>query len=102
MDAAIDALKNGDDFAAIHVEAPDEMTHAGKLDAKLEAIRRLDTWVIKPLLEKLPELGDFRLLLLSDHKTLMSTRTHDGKPVPYAIYDRRMWSLTVFQLCVLS
>ncbi|MGN1020554.1 MAG: phosphoglycerate mutase, partial [Aristaeellaceae bacterium] len=26
---------------------------------------------------------------LSDHKTLMSTRTHDGKPVPFAIYDSR-------------
>ena len=89
VDAAIEALKNGDDFAAIHVEAPDEMTHAGKLPEKLEAIRRLDQLVIKPLLEKLPELGDFRILLLSDHKTLMSTRTHDGKPVPYAIYDSR-------------
>ena len=41
------------------------------------------------MLEKLPALGDFRILLLSDHKTLMSTRTHDGKPVPYAIYDSR-------------
>ena len=30
---------------------------------------------------------DYRLLLLSDHKTLMSTRTHDGDPVPYLIYD---------------
>jgi len=65
------------------------MTHAGKLPEKMEAIRRLDQQVIKPLLEKLPELGDFRILLLSDHKTLMSTRTHDGKPVPYAIYDSR-------------
>ena len=30
---------------------------------------------------------DYRLLLLSDHKTLMSSRTHDGDPVPYLIYD---------------
>ncbi len=89
VEAALAALKNGDDFAAIHVEAPDEMTHAGKLEEKMEAIRRLDQRVIKPLLEKLPELGDFRVLLLSDHKTLMSTRTHDGKPVPYAMYDSR-------------
>ena len=89
VDAALAALKAGDDFAAIHVEAPDEMTHAGSLDKKLEAIRRLDTLVIRPLLEKLPALGDFRILLLSDHKTLMSTRTHDGKPVPFAIYDSR-------------
>ena len=43
--------------------------------------------MIAPLLSRLPELGDFRILLLSDHKTLLSTRTHDGKPVPFAIYD---------------
>ena len=30
---------------------------------------------------------EFRLLLLSDHKTLMSSRTHDGDPVPFMIYD---------------
>ena len=30
---------------------------------------------------------DFRLLLLSDHKTLTSTRGHDGDPVPYLLYD---------------
>jgi len=89
VQAALDALKNGDDFAAIHVEAPDEMTHAGDLEKKLEAIRRLDQLVVKPLLEQLPALGDFRLLMLSDHKTLMSTRTHDGQPVPFALYDSR-------------
>ena len=27
------------------------------------------------------------MLILSDHKTLMSTRTHDGDPVPFLIYD---------------
>ncbi len=89
VQAAVDALRDGADFAAIHVEAPDEMTHAGHLDKKLEAIRLLDKEVVKPLLEKLPELGDFRILMLSDHKTLLSTRTHDGKPVPFAIYDSR-------------
>lgn len=83
-------LTEGDDFAAIHVEAPDEMSHAGSLEKKLEAIRRLDSRVVAPLLEKLTQSGeDFRLLLLSDHPTLMTTRTHDGSPVPYAIYDSR-------------
>ena len=89
VDAALRGLAAGNDFAAIHVEAPDEMTHAGDLEKKLEAIRRLDAQVVAPLMEKLPALGDFRILMLSDHKTLLSTRTHDGKPVPYAIYDSR-------------
>ena len=88
--AALSALTAGDDFTAIHVEAPDEMAHAGDLERKLEAIRRLDARVIAPLLEQLPKVDpEFRLLLLSDHPTLLTTRTHDGAPVPYAIYDSR-------------
>ena len=87
--AALMSLESGDDFAAIHVEAPDEMSHAGDMEKKLEALRRLNERVIKPLLEKLPAFGDFRLLFLSDHPTLLSTRTHDGKAVPYAIFDSR-------------
>ena len=90
VNAALASLKSGDDFAVIHVEAPDEMTHAGDLEKKLEAIRRLDRLVIAPLLEELPKIDrDFRILLLSDHPTLMTTRTHDGSPVPFAIYDSR-------------
>lgn len=89
-DAALNALQNGDDFAAVHVEAPDEMAHAGSLEKKLEAIRRVDSRVVRRLLEKLPGIDkDFRILLLSDHPTLLTTRTHDGAPVPYALYDSR-------------
>ncbi len=89
VEAALQSLRSGDDFTAIHVEAPDEMSHAGDMEKKLEALRRLNERVINPLLEKLPQLGDFRLLFLSDHPTLLSTRTHDGKAVPYAIFDSR-------------
>ena len=88
--AALEALEAGDDFALVHVEAPDEMSHDGSLENKLEAIRRVDGRVVAPLLEKLPALGDFRLLLMPDHYTLLSTRTHDGTPVPFTIYDSRV------------
>ncbi|MEA5013779.1 MAG: 2,3-bisphosphoglycerate-independent phosphoglycerate mutase [Candidatus Limiplasma sp.] len=90
-DAALTALlEEGDDFAAVHVEAPDEMAHAGNLAGKLEAIQNIESRVVARLLDKLWDSGeDFRLLLLSDHPTLLTTRTHDGSPVPYAIYDSR-------------
>jgi hypothetical protein len=88
--AAMDALSSGDDFALVHVEAPDEMSHDGSLENKLEAIRRVDARVVAPLLDKLPALGDFRLILMPDHYTLLSTRTHDGTPVPFALYDSRV------------
>ena len=43
-----------------------------------------------PLTAWMEEQGmEYRLLLLSDHKTLMSSRTHDGDPVPFMIYDSR-------------
>lgn len=78
------------DFVAVHVEAPDECTHDGDTPGKLEAIRRLDSRVIGPLTEKLAGKGwDYRMLILSDHKTLTSTRGHDGDPVPFILYDSR-------------
>jgi 2,3-bisphosphoglycerate-independent phosphoglycerate mutase len=87
--AALELLRSHD-FAAIHVEAPDECTHDGDLEGKLEAIRRLDARTIAPLRRGLREMGwEHRILVLSDHKTLTSTRGHDGAPVPYLIYDSR-------------
>lgn len=87
--AAVEAL-NTHDFAAIHVEAPDECTHNGDLKGKLQAIEWLSSRVVGPLAAQLTAAGtDFRLLLLSDHKTLTATRGHDGDYVPYLIYDSR-------------
>lgn len=91
VETAVQYLKDGADFVAIHVEAPDECTHNGDLPGKLQAIEWLDSRVTAPLLKRLAQEGvaDYRLLMLSDHKTLTSTRGHDGDPVPYLIYDSR-------------
>lgn len=78
------------DFVGVHIEAPDECTHNGDLPGKIQAIEYLDHRVTEPIVEALRQRGEpFRLLMLSDHKTLTSTRTHDGDPVPYLIYDSR-------------
>ncbi len=83
--AALEALKESD-FVAVHVEAPDECTHNGDLEGKLQAIEWLDSRVLRPLLEGLKAEGwDYRILILSDHKTLTSTRGHDGDPVPFIL-----------------
>ena len=90
VDACVKALEGKYDFAAIHVEAPDECTHNGDTKGKLQAIEWLDSRVLAPLAAKLDKTDfDYRLLFLSDHKTLTSTRGHDGDPVPYLIYDSR-------------
>lgn len=89
VEAALDALKTRD-FVAVHLEGPDECTHCGDLKGKLQAIEWLDSRVVKPLCDALSASGeDFRMLILSDHKTLTSNRQHDGDPVPYIIFDSR-------------
>lgn len=88
--AAVQGLRDGASFAAIHFEAPDECSHALDVGGKCEAIRRLDARVILPLLSELRSDGEpFRILFLSDHPTILETGAHDGAPVPYCIYDSR-------------
>jgi len=90
VEAALHALDEGDDFAVVHIEAPDEMAHAGDLDKKIRAIQNVNDLVMRPMLEGLQERGgDYRVLIMPDHPTLLTTRTHDGAPVPYAIFDSR-------------
>ncbi|MBQ2926830.1 MAG: phosphoglycerate mutase, partial [Ruminiclostridium sp.] len=85
--AVLEELKSHD-FVAVHVEAPDECTHNGDLPGKLQAIEWLDSRVVGPITQTLDQEGtDYRLLILSDHKTLTATRGHDGDPVPYLLYD---------------
>lgn len=86
--AALGGLRSGATFAAVHVEAPDEMSHALNVEGKCEAIRRLDARIILPLLSQLDALGDdYRILFLSDHPTLLENGAHDAAPVPFCIYD---------------
>lgn len=89
--AAVSALlKDGYDFAYIHVEAPDEMGHQGSLEKKLQAIEYLDTRVIQRVKDSMEESGEaYRMLILPDHPTPVSVETHTADPVPYLLYDSR-------------
>ena len=89
--AAVEALlKDGYDFAYIHVEAPDEMGHQGSLTNKIKAIEYIDERVIKPVTEALDKEGaEYRMLIMPDHPTPIACRTHTSNPVPYLLYDSR-------------
>lgn len=88
--AAVDALKKGDDFVYIHVEAPDEMGHQGSIADKISAIEAIDEQIIGPVADALNTLGtEFRMLVLPDHPTPIRIRTHTADPVPYMLYDSR-------------
>ncbi|MEW6657856.1 MAG: cofactor-independent phosphoglycerate mutase [Thermodesulfobacteriota bacterium] len=86
--AALEALKTMD-LAFIHVEAPDEAGHSGELKLKLQAIEDFDAKVVGPLMAGLKELGDHRVLVLCDHFTPISVRTHTPEPVPFVLFDSR-------------
>lgn len=83
-------LEEGADFAYIHVEAPDEMGHQGSVEKKVKAIEYLDQRLIRIVLEQMEASGEaFRLLIMPDHPTPISRRTHVSDPVPYLLYDSR-------------
>ena len=87
--AAIDALlKEGCDFAYIHVEAPDEMAHQGLTEEKVRSIELLDSRIVAPVMQAMEEAReDYRILLLPDHPNLLRLRTHTPDPVPYVFFD---------------
>jgi 2,3-bisphosphoglycerate-independent phosphoglycerate mutase len=85
-EAAAKALEDND-FIYVHVEAPDEAAHIGSVSEKVKALERFDADVVGPVLEHVrTQDGDFRILICPDHPTFISTRTHDGSPVPYAAF----------------
>ena len=89
--AAVDALlKDGYDFAYIHVEAPDEMGHQGSLTNKIKSIEYLDEKVIQVVAGEMDKAGaEYRMLIMPDHPTPIACRTHTSNPVPYLLYDSR-------------
>lgn len=87
--AAVDILTKDDyDFVYVHVEAPDEMGHQGSVEKKVQAIQYLDECVIGPIKAGLEQArAEFRMLVMPDHPTPVSLRTHTGDDVPYLLYD---------------
>ena len=82
------------DIVCCHVESPDELSHQGDWNTKVEALEAIDRHIMAPLVEKLATFGDpavdpsapgWRLLYMPDHYTLTSTRKHDATPVPFLI-----------------
>ncbi len=85
------------DIVCCHVESPDESSHQGDWRTKVAGIEAIDREVVAPIVAKLrslsPRVGrgtganagaddGWRLMILPDHYTLVSTRKHDATPVP--------------------
>ena len=85
--AAIRSLEEKD-FVFVHVEAPDEAGHNGDLREKLNAVERFDNLVVGTILQAFKRKKNFRILVLPDHATPVSVKTHTAEPVPFGIFGK--------------
>ena len=81
---AIDAIETHD-LVLIHIEAPDEAGHEGDIHEKIRAIENIDKKIVGPVFDALNKYDEFRILILPDHYTPISKRTHTSEPVPFTI-----------------
>ncbi len=86
--AAIDEWRKGQDLVYIHVEAPDECGHRNEPENKVKAIELIDSRIMPIILDYLDTQDDYKVMVLPDHPTPISTRTHASDPVPYLIYRK--------------
>jgi len=87
--AALDELDSGKDFVYIHIEAPDECGHRFEIENKVKSIELIDEKIVKPVFEGLQKYTDFKIMVLPDHPTPLSLRTHTNEPVPFLIYSNK-------------
>ncbi len=86
--AAIRELESGQDFVYVHIEAPDECGHRFEIENKVKSIELIDEKVVGPILEGLEQFEDYCIMVLPDHPTPLSLRTHTSDPVPFVIYRK--------------
>lgn len=84
-EAALKAFEDHD-FVYVHVEAPDEASHNGSLQHKIQAIEDFDRLVVGTVLEQAGRFDDLRILCCPDHPTPVALKTHTSDPVPFVIY----------------
>ena len=88
--AAVAALDKYD-LVFVHVEAPDEAGHNANVAGKVTSIEQIDQHVVGPVLKRLQAEGKgWRILVLPDHPTPCTLRTHTGEPVPFAMAGQRL------------
>ena len=82
------------DLLCVHVEAPDEASHAADAPTKVAAIEAIDKHVVGPVHDALQKRGeDWRILLLPDHYTRVDNRKHDPTPFPFLMAGKNVRSV---------
>ena len=84
-EAALKALETHD-LVYVHVEAPDEASHAGNIHDKVRSIELFDGLVVGRILKEIRKFEELRILCATDHATPVRTRTHTADAVPFTFY----------------
>jgi len=84
-DAAIAALARHD-VAIVHVDAAAEASHSRDFVAKVEALERIDGYVVAPAMREVDERTDLRLLVVAGETVAVDSGRHLTDPVPFAVY----------------
>jgi 2,3-bisphosphoglycerate-independent phosphoglycerate mutase len=82
--AALSALERFP-FCLVHIEAPNAASLSGDLEAKLDAIRRIDERFFGTILDKIGKLDDFRILVAIDHPSYVEERKSAPGWTPFMI-----------------
>ncbi len=81
-------MEDGADFVYIHMEAPDECGHQGNAEKKKLSVELIDEKVVGYLRNRFEKEGiNYKMLIMPDHPTPISLKTHVSEAVPYVIYD---------------
>lgn len=75
------------EFVFIHIEAPDEAGHSGDFNAKIQAVENVDRLVVGRIIEGLKKFPNHNIMILPDHYTPISVKTHTSEPVPFCIFS---------------
>tara|TARA_B100001250_G_C19817496_1_gene799571 strand:- start:6022 stop:7209 length:1188 start_codon:yes stop_codon:yes gene_type:complete len=94
-DQTLELIEKDYEFIYLHINGPDEASHAGKLDKKIFSIEQIDSKILSRIMnyfnENKEELGG--ILVTTDHYTnlnaISSSRVeaHSSHPVPFVIWN---------------
>ena len=88
-EGGLSALEKND-MVVIHIEATDEAGHVGSVADKVAAIEKTDKEVARRLRNWKGE--PLRVLVMPDHPTPITTRTHNPDPVPFMLWGEGITS----------